>query len=62
MNLKLADYRIKAGYTQEKIAEELEIATSTYNQYETGKRNIPTETMEKLINTLKIRDKNIFYP
>lgn len=58
----LAEYRIKAGLTQEQTAEILDIATSTYNQYETGKRNIPAEAVDKLKKVLSIEDGEIFLP
>lgn len=40
--------RKKLGYTQETVADVLDIARSTYIEYETKEVDIPYETLEKL--------------
>ena len=40
--------RKKLGYTQEQIAEYLDISTAAVTQYETGARVVPASTVSKL--------------
>lgn len=40
----------------------LDIAISTYCQYETGKRNVPAEVVDKISNILNINKEDIFLP
>ena len=58
----LAETRKEKGYTQEKMAKMLEIAVSTYNQYETGARNVPAKIAEKICDILQIQVPIIFLP
>ena len=46
MNIK--EYRIKRGYTQEQIAELLNIKQNTYSNKENGKRTFTIEEIRKL--------------
>ena len=46
MNIK--EYRIKRGYTQEHIAELLNIKQNTYSYKENGKRAFTIEEIRKL--------------
>ena len=46
MNVK--EYRIKRGYTQEQIAELLNIKQNTYSNKENGKRAFTIEEIRKL--------------
>lgn len=46
MNIK--EYRIKRGYTQEQIAELLNIKQNTYSNKENGKRAFTLEEIRKL--------------
>lgn len=40
--------RKKLGYTQEVVADVLDIARTTYTEYETKENDIPIDTLEKL--------------
>ena len=46
MNIK--EYRIRRGYTQEQIAELLNIKQNTYSNKENGKRAFTIEEIRKL--------------
>ena len=46
MNIK--EYRVKMGYTQEQIAELLNIKQNTYSNKENGKRAFTIEEIRKL--------------
>lgn len=46
--MKLKEIREDRDLTQQKIAEILNIKQNTYQQYESGKRQIPLETLKKL--------------
>lgn len=54
-------YRLKAGLTQQQVADQLFVQKQTYNQYENGKRKIDTETFFKIAEIVNmnvaIRDK-----
>ncbi|MEL7659570.1 helix-turn-helix transcriptional regulator [Acetobacterium wieringae] len=58
----LSEARVDAGYTQEEMSKLLNIGTSTYNQYETGARNIPAEIVDEITNILKIEKSEFFLP
>jgi DNA-binding helix-turn-helix protein len=59
---KLKEKREKMGYTQEEMAEKLGVSTVAYHFYETGQRNIPKMTVNKIIDILKLEDEEIFLP
>ncbi len=46
--LRLKDLREDNDYTQEEIARILNCKQNTYQQYESGKRQIPIEALKKL--------------
>ena len=46
--MRLRDVREDADVTQAAVAEHLHIKPNTYCQYETGKRQIPVETLAKV--------------
>lgn len=46
--MRLRDVREDADVTQATIAAHLHIKPNTYSQYETGKRQIPVETLAKV--------------
>lgn len=46
--MRLRDVREDADVTQAVIAAHLHIKPNTYSQYETGKRQIPVETLAKV--------------
>ncbi|MEE0699844.1 MAG: helix-turn-helix transcriptional regulator [Bacilli bacterium] len=56
----LREYRIKRGYTLEELAEECEISWRNLQRIENGKyMKAKFETIVKIINKLKIDDKDI---
>ena len=56
----LKEYRIKRGYTLEELAEKCEISWRNLQRIENGKDNkAQFETIKKIINELKIDDKEI---
>lgn len=52
--IRLKELREKNGITQKAFANSCNIATSTYNQYETGKRQPDLETLKKLAEKLQV--------
>lgn len=62
MKKTLADIRKEKNLSQEVIANKLNVANSTYCQYETGKRNIPTSIVEKICEILDVKQEDIFLP
>ena len=64
-NKKLLGKRIKelrknAGYTQEKLAELIDIETSSLSGIESGRHFPSLPTIEKIANTLNIEMKTLF--
>ena len=56
----LKEYRIKRGYSLEKLAELCEISWRNLQRIENGKANVAKfETIKKLINILEIDEKDI---
>lgn len=62
MKKTLAEIRENNKKSQKDMAEMLDIAISTYCQYETGKRNVPAEIVDKISNILNINKEDIFLP
>lgn len=60
--MDLAKIRESKGLSQSQMASLLNIGTSTYCQYETGKRNIPLNIVNKIKEILEIKNKDIFLP
>ena len=58
--MTLCELRKKNGYTQEQLAKELEIAVSTYNQYENGARSVPKHIADKVSAILNVQTEDIF--
>ena len=54
--------RKEKGFTQEQMAGMLCIAVSTYNQYESGKRNVPDEIATRISEILGENVSTIFLP
>lgn len=48
--MRLKELRMRKGLTQKGVAEALNIARNTYNQYETGKRAPDIETLCRIAN------------
>lgn len=51
INIKVA--RIKAGYTQQEIADKLGVAKNTVSRWETGERSLTVENLIKLADLYK---------
>lgn len=62
MKKTLAEIREYNRKSQKDMADILGIAVSTYCQYETGKRNVPAEIVDKISNILNINKEDIFLP
>ncbi|MBL7575558.1 DNA-binding transcriptional regulator, XRE-family HTH domain [Peptoniphilus asaccharolyticus DSM 20463] len=60
--MSLQSIRESHKLSQQDMAKNLNIAVSTYCQYETGKRNIPKNTAEKIANILNVNINDIFLP
>lgn len=52
-------YRIKRNYTQEELAEIIDISTRQLQRIENGESITKIKTLKKVINVLKIEDKDI---
>lgn len=59
---QLAELRIAMGFTQEYMAEKLEVSTVAYHMYETGKRKVPEEKADKIAEILEKQVEDIFLP
>lgn len=60
--MRLDVVRTARGITQENMANQLNIATATYCQYENGKRMIPRDIAEQVANILCCPVDEIFLP
>ena len=60
--MRLDAVRTAMGITQENMANRLNIATTTYCQYENGKRMIPRDIAEKVAKILCCPVEEIFLP
>nr|WP_302665898.1 helix-turn-helix transcriptional regulator [uncultured Agathobaculum sp.] len=60
--MRLDVVRTEMGITQENMANRLNIATTTYCQYENGKRMIPRDIAEKVAKILCCPVEEIFLP
>jgi transcriptional regulator with XRE-family HTH domain len=58
----LSEARVEMGYTQDEMSKLLKVAVSTYNQYETGARNVPAEIVDEISRILKIEKSEFFLP
>lgn len=59
---RIEDIRKAKGFTQEFVAGTVGIATSSYNQYETGARNIPADIAQRIADVLGVETGEIFLP
>ena len=55
----IKEYRLKLGLTQEQLAEKLEISTRHYQRIEADIRSTTLEMLIKIIEILKMEDKDI---
>lgn len=53
-NKRLREIRIKRGFTQQTLADSLDIALRTYQHYEEGSRSPSLETLTRIGNVLNI--------
>lgn len=60
LGIKIKRLRQERGYSQEKFAETIGIATRTLCGIETGKNFLTAETLEKIIETLNIEPEDLF--
>lgn len=60
MNLKVL--RKRKGFSQQYMANQLNIAISTYNQYENNNRKIPIDKAKGIAEILNININDIFSP
>lgn len=60
--MTLSELRKEKGYTQEQLAKQLEIAVSTYNQYEKGTRSVPAPIAERISSIFNVQTGDIFSP
>ena len=58
---KIKQYRILRGYSQEKLAELLNISQRTLSGIECGNNFLTSQTMDKILEVLKISPDEIFY-
>lgn len=57
---KIKRLRQKQGYTQEQLAEKMEIATRTLSGIESGKNFVTAETLEKVFEVLEVSSSELF--
>ncbi len=55
----IKEYRLKMGYTQEQLAEKLDISTRHLQRIESNICSTKIEMLIKIINLLKISDEDI---
>lgn len=61
MNNLIKIYREKSGFTQQQMAEKLNIAVSTYNMIENGKRGISLYKAKKISILLDVSIDELFF-
>ncbi len=54
IGVRLQHYRLKAGLTQEELAEAVGVGESTIRRYESGDSEMPSTTMFRIASALKI--------
>lgn len=62
INELLKENRLKKGFTQKEVADQLYISNNTYSQYERGIRNIEIETFLKIADLLNLNIDKINFP
>lgn len=58
---KMKKYRTKYGYTQNYVANGLNISVSSYNMIENGKRGISLLLAKKISDFFKVTIEDIFF-
>lgn len=51
---KIRAFRIMRGFTQEYVADKLNVAQNTYSKYENNGEKLPHEVLEKIANVLGV--------
>lgn len=54
LGLKLKYERLKKGYTQESLAEKVEVHEKYISLLETGKQNVTLKTLNRIANVLEV--------
>ena len=54
LGLKLKYERLKKGYTQERLAEKVEVHEKYISLLETGKQNVTLKTLNRIANVLEV--------
>lgn len=54
IGIRLQNFRLKAGLTQEQLAEAVGVGESTIRRYESGDSDMPATVMFKMASALKI--------
>ena len=57
---KIKEYRIKNGYTQEKLSELMDISQKALSSIEIGDNFVSAETLDKLLKALDITAEELF--
>ena len=57
---KIKKLRISNGYTQEELAEKIDISQRALSGIETGKNFLTAETLDKLVRVLNIKYSELF--
>ena len=57
----LRDYRVKAGFTQEELAEKIGISLKYISRIENGNNGIKTQTLIKYMNLLGITPNTVYH-
>ncbi len=57
---RIKEFRKIKGYSQEKFAEKIDIATNTLSSIETGNAFMTAPTLEKIIEVLNVTPKDLF--
>lgn len=54
IGLKIREFRLQAGFTQERLAEELEITFQQVQKYERGVTKVNLEKLQQIAEVLKV--------
>ena len=57
---RIRELRTKKGYTQEQLAELIDVGQRNLSKIECGSNFVTAETLSKLLNALKVSPKEIF--
>ena len=60
LGAKIKRLRQKRGLTQEQFAEKIDIATRTLSVIETGENFLTADTLEKILDVLKVSSSDLF--